>query len=52
VQRWRRHKSTKFSFLAVYLLIVGAYELVARDSLLGWPIYRQAGEVVRLLMRG
>lgn len=51
-QRWLRHKSAKISFRCIFWLIVGVYEFVALDSLLGWPIIRQAGEAVRLLWRG
>ena len=37
-QRTLRHKTAKVSFQLVYWLIVLAYEAVAADWLLGWPV--------------
>lgn len=37
-QRLLRHKSAKISYQFVFWLIVLAYEIVAADWLLGWPM--------------
>ena len=37
-QRWFRHKSSKISFQVLFWLIVGLYQTVALDALLGWPL--------------
>lgn len=37
-QRLLRHKSAKISYQFVFWLIVLAYEIVAADWLLGWPL--------------
>lgn len=36
-QRKLRHKSSKDSYQAVFILIVGAYQFFAIDALRGWP---------------
>jgi uncharacterized membrane protein YsdA (DUF1294 family) len=41
-QRWLRHKSAKISYQLVFFGIVGLYQFLALDSLLGWAIFRTA----------
>jgi uncharacterized membrane protein YsdA (DUF1294 family) len=40
-QRWLRHKSSKMSYQFYFWLIVGLYQFVAAESLLGWPVTRK-----------
>ena len=47
-QRLFRHKTSKFSYQLVFWLIVGAYELVSVDFLLGWKMAQQARQLVGL----
>ncbi len=42
-QRWVRHKSSKVIYQVVFWFIVLAYEAVALDFLLGWPIAKAIG---------
>ncbi len=46
-QRTFRHKSAKVSFLVVFWLTVGLYQIVAIDGLLGWRLLGQISNWVR-----
>ncbi|MEX0331214.1 MAG: DUF1294 domain-containing protein [Puniceicoccaceae bacterium] len=46
-----RHKSAKLSFRIVSWMIVGAYQLLSLDALLGWPVMEGLVDSIDLILK-